>query len=81
MPFEVLHGNKVQASSEATATVRRVAAGVVRAVVCWRENQQRAGGDTSWKELMDEVNAASRKPGIVVGIPDLSELIPEKVPS
>jgi hypothetical protein len=30
---------------------------------------------------MDELNAASRKPGIVIGVPDLSELIPNKVPT
>jgi hypothetical protein len=43
-------------------------------------NQERIGGDSSWKELLDEINAASRKPSIVVGCPDLSELIPDKVP-
>jgi hypothetical protein len=75
---KVLHGTQVHASSEASETVRTIAAGVIRAIACWRENQQRSGGDTSWKELMDELNAASRKPAIVVGVPDLSELIPDK---
>ena len=32
-------------------------------------------------EFMDEINAASRKPDIVVGVPDLSDLIPAKFPS
>jgi hypothetical protein len=75
-----MHGNNIDASKTAAETVRRIAAGVVRSVVCWRANQVAAGGKTSWKELMNEVNAASRKPGIVVGVPDLSELIPDKAP-
>ncbi|MEX0613521.1 MAG: hypothetical protein WD738_11150 [Pirellulales bacterium] len=70
----------VEKAFVASASVRRMAAGVIRGVVCWRENQRRVGGDTTWKELMDELNAASRKPGIVVGVPDLAELIPNKVP-
>jgi hypothetical protein len=78
---DVLHGNKVHGSSEASEAVRRIAAGVIRADVCWRENQLKVGGSTTWKELMDEVTAATRKPGIVAGVPDLSELIPDKVPS
>jgi hypothetical protein len=75
----VMHGSRIEGSSEASKSVRRIAAGVIRAVVCWRENQRRVGGITTWKELMDELNAASRKPDIVVGVPDLTELIPDKL--
>jgi hypothetical protein len=78
---DVLHGTKVQASRDASKAVRRIAAGVIRAVACWRANQQRVGGEMTWKELLDELNAASRKPELVVGVPDLAELIPSKVPS
>ena len=36
---DVLHGTKVGASPETSEAVRRIAAGVVRAVTCWRESQ------------------------------------------
>jgi hypothetical protein len=75
----VLHGNKLDGLPRAYEISRIIAAAVVRAVVCWRENQVRVGGQTTWKELMDELHAASRKPSIVVGIPDMSELIPSKL--
>jgi hypothetical protein len=77
---QVMHGNQVNASDLAAKCVRTIAAGVVRGVVSWMANQEKSGGDTSWKEFMDEINAAARKPDIVVGVPDLSELIPSKVP-
>jgi hypothetical protein len=76
---DVLHGRKVHGTSNAYDIVRKVAAGLLRAVSCWREHHQRMGWAATWKELMDEVVNASRKPDIVVGIPDLSELIPERM--
>jgi hypothetical protein len=78
---DVMHGTNVHASRDASEAVRRIAAGVVRAVTCWRKNQEGAGGDTTWKELLDELNAASRKGAIVVGVPDLSEVILNKAPN
>ncbi len=81
---QVMHGNRISASEEKSLCVRRIAAGVLRGIVSWMAHQERMAGetaDTSWKEFMDEVNAASRKPDIVVGVPDLSELIPDKVPT
>ena len=78
---QVMHGDRISASAEASLCVRQIAAGVLRSVASWMDNQERMGGDTSWKEFMDEVNAASRKPGMVVGVPDLSELIPDKLPT
>ena len=77
---DVLHGHKIHGSSNASNTVRRIAAGLVRAVSCWRDYHQRMGWDATWKEFMDEVANANRKPDIVVGIPDLTELIPDKLP-
>jgi hypothetical protein len=44
------------------------------------ENRLRTGLEASWKELLDELNAASRKPHDIIGVPDLSEFIPEKLP-
>jgi len=73
-----MHGNRVHASDEASRCVRKIASGVVRSVACWITHQERLGGKTSWKELLDEVNAASRKPDFVVGVPDLTDLIPDK---
>jgi hypothetical protein len=78
---QVMHGDRVSASAEASHCTRTIAAGVLRSVASWMDNQERMGGDTSWKEFMDEINAASRKPGIVVGVPDLSALIPDTVPT
>jgi hypothetical protein len=78
---DVLHGRKVNALPGAFETVRTIAAAVIRAVACWRAHHLRVPGPPTWKELMDELNAASRKPGIVVGVPDLAELIPNKVPN
>jgi hypothetical protein len=78
---EVMHGNSVNASDKASEIVRQIAAGVVRGIVHWIDNQERSGAVASWKEFMDEINAAARKPASVVGVPDLSELIPSKVPS
>lgn len=81
---QVMHGNRISASEEASLCVRRIAAGVLRSIVSWMAHQEWMAGetaDTSWKEFMDEVNAASRKPGMVVGVPHLSELIPDKVPT
>jgi hypothetical protein len=75
---EVMHGHRVNVTEEEGKAVRRLATGVVRAVVHWRTNQQRSGGITSRKELLDELNAASRKPAVMVGVPDLSDLVPEK---
>jgi hypothetical protein len=77
---EVMHGNQVHASDKAAECARQIAAGVVRGVVSWMENQERSGADASWKEFMNEINAASRNSGIVVGVSDLSELIPAKLP-
>jgi hypothetical protein len=78
---DVMHGTKVQASREASQAVRRIAAGAVRAAVCWLESQKRVGGRTAWNEFVIELNIASQKQNIVVGVPDLSELIPEKLPT
>jgi hypothetical protein len=78
---EVMHGNAVSASAEAARIVRQIAAGVIRGIVHWIDNQERAGAEATWKEFMDEINAASRKPDIVVGVPDLSNLIPDKLPN
>jgi len=76
---DVMHGSKVDAPPGANNDVRRIAAGVIRAITCWRDNLERSGVDATWKELMDELNAASRKPSEMVGIPDLSELIPDRL--
>jgi hypothetical protein len=76
-----MHGNNVEAPALAAVMVRRIAAGVVRNVVCWRWNQMAAGGEESWKHLMNELNIATRTQSIVVGVPDLSELIPDKWPT
>jgi hypothetical protein len=77
----VLHGSKIDWPHAGWINVqaRTIASGVILAVICWRQNQSMSGGDTSWKELLDELNAASRKPGIVVGVPDLSDLFPDKL--
>jgi uncharacterized protein YwbE len=80
MRSNVMHGTKVEASQKASEAVRKIAAGVVRAVVCWRTNQEKAGGRTDWKELMDELVVASRKNQEVVGVPNLGELLPETIP-
>jgi hypothetical protein len=78
---QIMHGNNVEAPALAAVMVRRIAAGVVRNVVCWRWNQMAAGGEESWKHLMNELNIATRTQSIVVGVPDLSELIPDKWPT
>jgi hypothetical protein len=78
----VLHGSKVDWPHAGLIywQARTIAAAVILAVACWREHHLRVPGPATWKELMDELNAASRKPGEVVGVPDFSELIPDKVP-
>jgi hypothetical protein len=77
---DVMHGRKVAASKQASETVRRIAACVVRAVVCWRLNQEKVGAHSSWEDLICELDLSrpGRKNEVVVGVPDLSEMIPDK---
>jgi hypothetical protein len=77
---QVMHGNNVIASDEVAMCVRQIAAGVLRSISCWIANQERSGRNTTWKALLNEVGEARKQPGIVVGCPDLSELIPDEVP-
>jgi hypothetical protein len=78
---DVMHGRKVQASKAATDAVRRVAAGIVRAAVCWRATREDVT-DTSWEELICDLDDArpGRRNRMISGVPDLCELLPDKVP-
>jgi hypothetical protein len=78
---DVMHGDEVHGDLQKFEVVRRIAAGVLRAVLEWQDGVIKSGhaDKATFKELMDEVFAAKRKPAEVVNTPDLSELIPESM--
>ncbi len=77
----VVHGDSVDVSLDAAEEVRRVAAGVVRAVSSWRKHYIDMGWNdrTTWENFLDELRHASGDGKKVVGVDeDLSELLPDK---
>jgi Apea-like HEPN len=78
----VLHGSELSGSNEASYIVRRIAAGLVRAICVWREHWIDVRQEIpTWKNLMDEVVIASRmKERVIPEVPNLGELLPNSVP-
>jgi hypothetical protein len=75
---KLVHGSTVDVTSQDAEVVRCLAAGVIRAVIAWRERRTREGFDTSWREFLNELKHASGDgKKFEGGDDDLSELLPE----
>jgi hypothetical protein len=79
---KVLHGSDLSVSKEASKTVRRIAAGVVRAICVWMARwEQERDQRPCWKNLLDAVmlGTCTCQP-LKPEIPNMGELLPIKVP-
>jgi hypothetical protein len=75
-----VHGSSVEVSQASAELVRRIAAGVVRQIISWRDYRMKCGHPADWKEFASELKQASGDGTKVVGVDvDLSELLPEEV--
>jgi hypothetical protein len=79
---QVLHGSALSASRDASSIVRRIAAGVVRAICVWRKHQEMVtGNNPGWEDLYKELHIASTYDHVVIPeVPGLGELLPSKAP-
>jgi hypothetical protein len=77
---KVVHGNPVAVTAETRDAARRLAAGVVRAVIRWRAFQVKMNEPTTHKRFLDDLRFASGDGKEVVQVDmDLSDLLPESV--
>jgi hypothetical protein len=73
------HGEEVAASTKLYRIARTVAAGVIRSVCCWIAYCERCGTvKQEVKDFATELIICERKDQVMVGVPDLAELIPPK---
>lgn len=77
----VMHGRRIEGNKYLRRMARRFAAGVVRAVLAYRWHLQRIGSGCSRKDLLTELIVSSRKNQALVGVEDLSDLLPVDVPT
>ena len=67
---DTLHGNSLAEKSDKVAEARLLAAGVLGAIVEWRDFQKRNGHDTDREVFLDELDKAERVGGRMTGIPE-----------
>jgi hypothetical protein len=76
----VLHGRSVTADSQLRGQSRRLAAGILRAVACLKNQYKLRGKELSRKELRSMIELCNLDNRPVPGLSDLSELLPTNVP-
>jgi hypothetical protein len=73
---DAIHGKRVTAPRLALHDLRQIAAGVLRAVIHWRNARLTRGEHVDWEHLFDEINRAAFQKSDLADVPDLSDLLP-----
>ncbi|MEX1027515.1 MAG: hypothetical protein WD049_05845 [Candidatus Paceibacterota bacterium] len=72
----VMHGRRVGGDAKLRRMARRFAAGVFRGVIAHRNHQLRLGHTLDDRELVTELIISHRNQQAVIGVSDLSDLLP-----
>lgn len=74
----ILHGTCLNVPEHALSDLRRIAAGVIRAVVQWRRDRMKRGDSTAWDEFFERNDQVAFGKLPRDDVPDLSSLFPHE---
>ena len=73
-----MHGRGIEGDQELRDISRQLAAGVLRAVFTYQRHIHATGRALTWKSLITDMLVCHRNDQEMVGIPDLSDLLPHR---